>query len=221
MRSSLRFILQVAATFFALASEAREVPQFDNDNFEVISVQQGSTALVRSNGHSFICQVFSTTDYYGLSLCKPLMGISDDDYIKMVTQSADASAAALKSAADKAAADMAAANASLAAVALAAVALKMERLIQQLTVNQAKDIILNLAKEDGCSLKLNEARFRDETLQTRILVALGAEKGVFPLASYLQSYLVPVFADAVSDLSASGVISISADGKEILLKECN
>lgn len=217
MRSSLRFILQVAATFLAVASEARENPQFDNNNFEVISVQQGSTALVRSNGHSFICQVFSTTDYYGLSLCKPLMGISDDDYIKMVTQSADASAAVEKAAADMAAADMAAANAAAAAFALE----KTVRLIQQLTVHQAKDIILNLAKEDGCTLKLNDARFRDETLQTRILVALGAEKGVFPLASYLQSYLVPAFADAVSDLSASGVISISPDGKEILLKECN
>ena len=195
---SVAALLTLVAVNLANPSASQELPEFDDNDFQVISIEPGSKALVRSNDRDFYCSLFNKESWYVLVMsCQPFVNISEaneaDKVILPIEQAA--AKAEAEEAAEKAKAEAEAEEAAAVARAkedrerrLAEEAAKKEaearaaELIAGFSVEGFSEAIESIARRNGCTLEVgfpffeNPKHFDPLLLELKSKVDMPVEK---------------------------------------------
>ena len=140
--------------FLAAPSFGQGFPTFDYNSYEVKSIEPGSRAIVRSAGRDFLCDLLSNQDagFVEVMLCLPFVSGKEAD--------ARETEAKAREAATNAAASTARASAEKAAAT--ELAAKTEQLLSEIGVSsleQVKEVIVELAAANHCELTVGLVNF--------------------------------------------------------------
>ena len=231
MKQAIAFTVGFLPVLAAQQSYAQELPVFDDDDFQIVSVEPDSRVIARSDGRDFYCYAdLRSAGYVLVWGCLPFVNRSEtaeaDARWAEAVAAADAAAASAKVVAD-AMAEKAKADAVVAAKAAAEEAEKLakerqtrfDQMFGSLDQETAKNAILALAQFRNCALKVENRKISDPKLVQRLWSTAGGpsdrldDRDVMEVASGW-------FNAAMYELENTGKIEFSFDGKLMRLKDC-
>ena len=214
----MRQALVLTAGFLPLFSGqqvySQELPVFDDEDFEIVSVEPDSRVIARSNGRDFYCYAYENgaAGYVLVEFCLPFVSQSE-------TTEADAKLAKAKAEEAKAKAEEADAVAAAEAIERQAV---VDQQLASISRDMARQYVFRVARKHGCGLansfSLSDTRTMVEDLYEYLMANSDLESANLDKVFYDRAS--SLFTEVLAGLEAEGKFEHSSDGTMMTLKDC-
>lgn len=187
-------------------THAQSLPTFDEDDFQIISIETGAEAIVRSDDHDFLCALMQNAKngYILVHSCLPFIPLGQAEGV------------------DAAAAELAAETFAVQQEQLKTVADEANSQQKELsigfTVQQFSSALEELAKLNGCEVRMGKNKFAAAEDFAPLLNQVGATA---ELTSEQATELHKMALDAVAALYRQDRIEYVEQSTKIRFKECN
>ena len=215
MRTSAT-ILAFGAAILAVPCASEALPEFDEDDFQVMSVEPGSNALVRSNDRDFYCSLLNKDGWYVAVVdCQPFVNVVEaseaDKFILQLELEAAAAEATAEAeiAAAKAEADRAARSAAKVA--------REDAEARGFSAEGFSVAIQNIARQNDCRIEVGFNVFEDPEHFDPLLLEINNST---QLSDSERSAFVELAKSALASLYREDKI-VYESTSIVRLKDCN